>query len=110
MSDDRHPTSDIRPLTSDLMTVTRRRMLRGAAAAAGLLWMPAIARRSSAQPAGDGVPALRGGETLGAPDFTLLRKHAPYLAGVRPHRKGGVAAALEFLAGGGKGSGDATRK
>jgi len=57
--------------------------------------MPAITLRSGAQPAGDGVPPLRGGETLGAPDFTLLRKHAPYLAGVRPHRKGGVRLALE---------------
>lgn len=75
------------------MALTRRRMLAGAAAA--IVCMPAILRRAGAQPAERAVPALRGGEILRSPDFSLLRAHAPYIAGVRPHRKGGVRLSLE---------------
>jgi D-amino-acid oxidase len=69
---------------------TRRQIIRGGAAAAGLLWMPAILARSAAQPAEDGVAPLRGGEILLTPDFAQLRKNARFVAGVRPHRTGGV--------------------
>jgi D-amino-acid oxidase len=75
--------------------LTRREFIGGAATTASLLCLPAIFVRAGAQTAAEGTPALRGGEILRSPDFTLLRKHAPYLAGVRPHRKGGVRLALE---------------
>ncbi len=69
----------IRPL------LTRRRFLRGAAAATG-----AVALRALAAP-----DNLRHGEILPDPDFALLRESEPYVIGVRPHRKGGVRLELE---------------
>jgi D-amino-acid oxidase len=73
-----------------MMSATRRQIIRGGAAAAGLLWMPAILTRSAAQPAEDSIAPLRGGEILPTPDFAQLRKSARFVAGVRPHRTGGV--------------------
>lgn len=75
---------------------TRRQIVRGAVAAAGFLWLPAISRRSSAEPAADAVlEPLRGGEILPTPDFGKLRRKARFFARVRPHRRGGVRLSLE---------------
>src|SRR5262245_9372202 len=77
------------------MKPTRRALLEGATAAAGLLCMPAIATRSFAQPADEVIPRLRGGEILPTPDFSQLARTAQFAAGVRPHRRGGVRLSLE---------------
>jgi D-amino-acid oxidase len=73
--------------------LTRRQLLHGATASAGLLAMPAAVTRSLA----DDHPAarLRGGEILPDPDFSLLRASDAYLVGIRPHREGGVCLKLE---------------
>src|SRR5262249_3904227 len=73
-----------------MMTATRRQIIGAGAAAAGWLWMPAILTRSIAQPTEDSVAPLRGGAILPTPDFAQLRKNARFVAGVRPHRTGGV--------------------
>ncbi|MFL5088328.1 MAG: FAD-dependent oxidoreductase [Xanthobacteraceae bacterium] len=73
-----------------MMMATRRQIIGAGAAAAGLLWMPAILTRSIAQTAEDSVAPLRGGEILPTPEFAQLRKNARFVAGVRPHRTGGV--------------------
>jgi len=80
-----------------MMTVTRRQIFGAGAAAAGLLWAPAILTRSIAQPAEDDVPPLRGGEILPTPDFARLRRKARFVAGVRPHRAGGVCLSLNEI-------------
>ena len=77
------------------MITTRRQIIRGAGAAACLLGMFAIARRSHAQASEDRIEPLRGGEILPTPNFAQLRKNARFVAGVRPHRRGGVRLALE---------------
>src|ERR1700704_3594875 len=76
------------------MTSTRRQVICGAAAAVGLLGMPAIVRGDE-RPAGDGFAPLRGGEILPTPNFAQLRRDAQFVAGVRPHRKHGVNLSLE---------------
>jgi D-amino-acid oxidase len=68
---------------------TRRQIIQIAGAAACLLSMPAIARRTNAAPNGAAVAPLSN-EILPAPDFQNLRKTAEFVAGVRPHRTGGV--------------------
>jgi glycine/D-amino acid oxidase-like deaminating enzyme len=68
------------------LPLSRRRLLRGAATAAGAAAFPAFA----APPV-----HLRGGEILPDPDFSLLRETTPFLIGIRPHRKGGVRLELE---------------
>jgi D-amino-acid oxidase len=77
------------------MITTRRQIIRGAGAAACLLGMFAIARRSHAQAFEDRIGPLRGGEILPTPNFAQLRKNARFVAGVRPHRRGGVRLTLE---------------
>ena len=77
------------------MITTRRQIIRGTGAAACLLGMFAIARRSHAQAFEDRIGPLRGGEILPTPNFAQLRKTARFVAGVRPHRRGGVRLALE---------------
>jgi len=61
--------------------------------------MPAIGRRSHAQPdtqpAAESAAPLRGGEILPTPDFAQLRRSAQFFARVRPHRSGGVRLSLE---------------
>jgi D-amino-acid oxidase len=77
------------------MPITRRHMLQGATATAGLLSIPAIVTRTFADVA-DAVPLpLRSGEILPDPNFSLLDPTAPYRVGVRPHREGGVCLKLE---------------
>jgi glycine/D-amino acid oxidase-like deaminating enzyme len=72
---------------------TRRQFIRGGAAAvASLLWTPAVIRRSNAQ----AVAPLRP-NILAPPDFAKLRPHATFMAGVRPHRIGGVNLSTEEL-------------
>lgn len=72
---------------------TRRQVIQGGAAAvASLLWMPAIIRRSNAQAAAPLRPNM-----LAPPDFARLRPHATFMAGVRPHRIGGVNLSTEEL-------------
>jgi D-amino-acid oxidase len=66
-------------------TVDRRRLLTGAAAGAGLLLFPPLARGRP-----DALTNLRGGEILPDPDFSLLRDKDPYLIGIRPYRTKGV--------------------
>src|SRR5262245_361765 len=73
---------------------TRRQLIGGAAAMAGLVAMPAIAARSE-ESAADGVPPLRGGEILPTPNFARLRAEARFVAGVRPHRRNGVNLSVE---------------
>ena len=75
--------------------LTRRQLIGGAATSAGLLFLPAVFARANAESGPENASTLRGGEILPAPDFTLLRKHAPYVAGIRPHRRGGVRLSLE---------------
>jgi D-amino-acid oxidase len=75
--------------------LTRRQLISAAATNAGLLCLPAIFTRANAESTAENASPLRGGEILRTPDFTLLRKQAPYVAGVRPHRKGGVRLSLE---------------
>jgi D-amino-acid oxidase len=77
------------------MITTRRQIIRGTGAAACLLGMFAIARRSHAQAFEDRIGPLRGGEILPTPNFAQLRTTARFVAGVRPHRRGGVRLALE---------------
>jgi D-amino-acid oxidase len=67
-------------------TFSRRRFLQGSVALAGGAAFPAFA----ASPG-----HLRDGENLPSPDFSLLRESAPYLIGIRPHRRGGVRLELE---------------
>ena len=75
------------------MALTRRQILRGATASAGLLSMPAVVTRTLADAF---APAsLRSGEMLPDPDFSLLRPNDPYLVGIRPHREGGVCLKLD---------------
>ena len=66
-------------------SLSRRRLLGGAAAGAGLLVLPPWAR---AEP--PVVDNLRAGEILPDPDFSLLREKDPYLIGIRPYRTKGV--------------------
>ena len=54
--------------------------------------MPAAMTRSLAD---DYPRALRDGEILPDPDFSLLRARDAYLVGIRPHREGGVCLKLE---------------
>jgi glycine/D-amino acid oxidase-like deaminating enzyme len=75
--------------------LTRRQLIGGAATSAVSLCLPAVFARANGEPAAGNASALRGGELLRAPDFTLPRNHAPYVAGIRPHRKGGVRLSLE---------------
>jgi D-amino-acid oxidase len=74
------------------MHVTRRSILKGLAASGGLLNIAAIALRASADAA---PPALRLGEILPDPDFSLLSPTTPFVVGIRPHREGGVCLKLE---------------
>jgi D-amino-acid oxidase len=76
------------------MPITRRRILQGATAAAGLLSIPAIVTRTFADVA-DFISPLRAGEILPNPDFSLLDPTNPYLVGIRPHREGGICLKLE---------------
>jgi len=75
------------------MISTRRQVICGAAAS--LIAMPAILVRGEERPAADGELPLRGGEILPTPDFAQLRRDAQFLAGVRPHRRGGANLSLE---------------
>lgn len=68
---------------------TRRKIIQTAGAVACLLSMPAFARRSNAAPNGGAGTPLRS-EILPTPDFQTLRKTAEFVAGVRPHRTGGI--------------------
>lgn len=54
--------------------------------------MPATMTRSLAD---DYPRALRDGEILPDPDFSLLRARDAYLVGIRPHREGGVCLKLD---------------
>jgi glycine/D-amino acid oxidase-like deaminating enzyme len=75
------------------VVLTRRQLLQRATASVGLLAMPATVTRSLA----DDHPAaaLRAGEILPDPDFSLLRASDAYLVGIRPHREGGVCLKLD---------------
>jgi D-amino-acid oxidase len=75
---------------------TRRQIIQSAGAAACLLWMPAIARRTNAQPGGGAIKPLRS-KFLLTPDLQHLRKSAEFFAGIRPHRTGGVRLSLEEI-------------
>jgi D-amino-acid oxidase len=77
------------------MPVTRRYILRGAAASVALLGTPPIAARAFAEVADFVPPPLRQGEILPDPDFSLLKPVNAYLVGIRPHRHGGVCLKLE---------------
>src|SRR5262245_4452260 len=57
--------------------------------------MRAILVRGEERPAADGEAPLRGGEILPPPNFAQLRRDAQFLAGVRPHRRGGVNLSIE---------------
>ena len=73
--------------------LTRRQLLQGATASAGLLALPAAVTRTLAD---DHLAApLRDGEILPDPDFSLLRASDAYLVGIRPHREGGVCLKLD---------------
>jgi len=61
-------------------------LLRQAVLSAGAFALPALAAESA---------ALGNGDILPGPDFSLLKEPAPYLVGVRPHRRGGVRLELE---------------
>ena len=74
------------------MRVTRRGVLQGLTASVGLLNMPAIVIRASADAE---PPPLRRGEILPDPDFSLLSPTTPFIVGIRPHRVGGVCLKLE---------------
>src|SRR6476646_4077110 len=74
------------------MLVTRRGVLQGLTASVGLLNMPAIMIRASADVE---PPPLRTGEILPDPDFSLLRPTTASMVGIRPHRVGGVWLKLE---------------
>jgi glycine/D-amino acid oxidase-like deaminating enzyme len=69
---------------------SRRNFLRLGLAAAAALCAPAIIGRSAAVAA-----PLRGGELLGVPTLFLARNRYRRLAGVRPHRIGGVRLELD---------------
>jgi hypothetical protein len=75
-------------MTDGTMRVTRRNVLRGLTASVGLLNMPAIVMRASADVE---PPPLRRGEILLDPNFSLLSPTTPFLVGIRPHREGGAA-------------------
>src|SRR5262249_30114662 len=78
---------------ADVVGATRRHVTRGTAATAvGLIAMPAILVRGEERP-GETRP-LRGGEILPTPNFAQLRRDAEFIAGVRPHRRGGVNLSL----------------
>jgi D-amino-acid oxidase len=77
------------------MSITRRRILQGATAAAGLLSIPAIVTRAFAEAAEVVAAPLRAGEILPDPDFSLLDPTNPFRVGIRPHREGGVCLKLE---------------
>ena len=70
--------------------ITRRHFT---AVLAGMAAAPAIPTLSFAQAA---APALRATD-LPVPDFAQLRRQAEFIAGVRPHRKGGVRLSLQQL-------------
>lgn len=55
--------------------------------------MPAAVKRSLADD--HSAAALRAGEILPDPDFSLLRASDAYLVGIRPHREGGVCLKLD---------------
>jgi hypothetical protein len=74
------------------MRVTRRGVLQGLTASVGLLNVPAIVIRASADAE---PPPLRPGEILPDPDFSLLSPTTPFVVGIRPHREGGVCLKLE---------------
>jgi glycine/D-amino acid oxidase-like deaminating enzyme len=73
--------------------LTRRQLVQGATASVGLLAMPATVTRSLADD--HHAAALRAGEILPDPDFSLLRASDAYLVGIRPHREGGVCLKLD---------------
>jgi hypothetical protein len=77
------------------MPITRRGVLGGVIASAGLVCAPAIVTRRFAAVGGPAPSALRSGEILPDPDFSLLMPAASRLVGVRPHRAGGVRLELE---------------
>ena len=77
------------------MMTTRRQIIQGAGAAACLFGLFGSASRSHAEAFEDRIGPLRGGEILPTPNFAQLRKTARFVAGVRPHRRGGVRLALE---------------
>src|SRR5262245_22417372 len=78
-------------LGGDHMMRTRRDFVRGAGTASLLLGMPAVIQPSWAETSG--ASALRNAD-LPTPDFAALRGQAEFLAGVRPHRTGGVRLSL----------------
>ena len=67
-------------------SLSRRRLLVGAAATAGAFGLGGASRSALAQPT---LPALRNGELLDVPDFSKLAA-SPYRVGIRPHRRKGV--------------------
>ena len=69
-----------------------RRTKKRLTASVGLLNMPAIVIRASADAE---PPPLRRGEILPDPDFSLLSPTTPFIVGIRPHRVGGVCLKLE---------------
>jgi D-amino-acid oxidase len=70
------------------MTLSRRQMLRGVAAACGGMSLPSLLPpKLAAEP-------LRP-DMLSAPDFARLAPMARHVVGVRPHRIGGVRLSLE---------------
>jgi D-amino-acid oxidase len=73
------------------MMRTRRDFVRGAGTASLLLGMPAVIQPAWAETSG--ASALRKAD-LPTPDFAALRGQAEFLAGVRPHRTGGVRLSL----------------
>jgi D-amino-acid oxidase len=72
---------------------SRRQFVRGAASIGLLSLAPFIPIRSFAQVSTETVPLL-GGKPVPDPNFGSLA-HEPYVAGVRPHRDGGVRLSLE---------------
>ena len=79
-------------MRDETMRVTRRGVLQGLTASVGLLNMPAIVIRASAETQ---PPPLRPREILPDPDFSLLSPTTPFIVGIRPHRLGGVCLKLE---------------
>jgi glycine/D-amino acid oxidase-like deaminating enzyme len=81
----------LQPLSGGNVMTTRRQFVRVAGSASLLLCMPAIARRSHAQPSNNAP--LRAGD-LPTPNFAELRANAQFDACIRPHRTGGVCLSL----------------
>lgn len=75
------------------MITSRRQFLSGTGSVGLLGFGPLAPIRALAQAAGEDLPLL-GGKPLPDPNFGLLA-HDPYVAGVRPHREGGVRLSLE---------------